>query len=159
MIRRPPRSTRTDTLFPYTTLFRSGKLRPEACSALDGIRELGRMCSGERHHRDRRIDVAEASGGKSDRSVRINKLARGIIGPSHCDRHVIPVNSRAGKKLYRACALRVGEAHRAIGFETLHLLRQRCSVLTRQLKEKPFEIAADLDIHAGRCSRRSEEHT
>src|SRR3546814_2585471 len=34
MIRRPPRSTRTDTLFPYTTLFRSlqtparGKLMP-----------------------------------------------------------------------------------------------------------------------------------
>src|SRR3546814_7295445 len=27
MIRRPPRSTRTDTLFPYTTLFRS-KVRP-----------------------------------------------------------------------------------------------------------------------------------
>src|SRR3546814_17534807 len=25
MIRRPPRSTRTDTLFPYTTLFRAGK--------------------------------------------------------------------------------------------------------------------------------------
>src|SRR3546814_19617765 len=25
MIRRPPRSTRTDTLFPYTTLFRSHK--------------------------------------------------------------------------------------------------------------------------------------
>src|SRR3546814_10847145 len=34
MIRRPPRSTRTDTLFPYTTLFRShvvpGCLTPEA---------------------------------------------------------------------------------------------------------------------------------
>src|SRR3546814_9800938 len=27
MIRRPPRSTRTDTLFPYTTLFRSRPLR------------------------------------------------------------------------------------------------------------------------------------
>src|SRR3546814_3427323 len=26
MIRRPPRSTRTDTLFPYTTLFRSASL-------------------------------------------------------------------------------------------------------------------------------------
>src|SRR3546814_20267188 len=26
MIRRPPRSTRTDTLFPYTTLFRSAEL-------------------------------------------------------------------------------------------------------------------------------------
>src|SRR3546814_3835436 len=34
MIRRPPRSTRTDTLFPYTTLFRSERLHvlpdPEA---------------------------------------------------------------------------------------------------------------------------------
>src|SRR3546814_14687856 len=28
MIRRPPRSTRTDTLFPYTTLFRSLEVRP-----------------------------------------------------------------------------------------------------------------------------------
>src|SRR3546814_3441697 len=27
MIRRPPRSTRTDTLFPYTTLFRSDRAR------------------------------------------------------------------------------------------------------------------------------------
>src|SRR3546814_17833444 len=27
MIRRPPRSTRTDTLFPYTTLFRSARIR------------------------------------------------------------------------------------------------------------------------------------
>src|SRR3546814_14868092 len=27
MIRRPPRSTRTDTLFPYTTLFRSSEQR------------------------------------------------------------------------------------------------------------------------------------
>src|SRR3546814_6042168 len=35
MIRRPPRSTRTDTLFPYTTLFRSAGLvratLPQAC--------------------------------------------------------------------------------------------------------------------------------
>src|SRR3546814_9673278 len=30
MIRRPPRSTRTDTLFPYTTLFRSPGALPEA---------------------------------------------------------------------------------------------------------------------------------
>src|SRR3546814_10501669 len=29
MIRRPPRSTRTDTLFPYTTLFRSSDLHPD----------------------------------------------------------------------------------------------------------------------------------
>src|SRR3546814_14112113 len=30
MIRRPPRSTRTDTLFPYTTLFRSGAVARRA---------------------------------------------------------------------------------------------------------------------------------
>src|SRR3546814_1159012 len=29
MTRRPPRSTRTDTLFPYTTLFRSGVHHPD----------------------------------------------------------------------------------------------------------------------------------
>src|SRR3546814_6782941 len=36
MIRRPPRSTRTDTLFPYTTLFRSPSspaMRPSKASA------------------------------------------------------------------------------------------------------------------------------
>src|SRR3546814_20063965 len=32
MIRRPPRSTRTDTLFPYTTLFRSWPSRMRATS-------------------------------------------------------------------------------------------------------------------------------
>src|SRR3546814_4077777 len=48
MIRRPPRSTRTDTLFPYTTLFRSERgsifqslqlqcmAREHACSPQDG---------------------------------------------------------------------------------------------------------------------------
>src|SRR3546814_5288889 len=45
MIRRPPRSTRTDTLFPYTTLFRSfvtrtraegtGSATPRRCSDRD----------------------------------------------------------------------------------------------------------------------------
>src|SRR3546814_3065481 len=32
MIRRPPRSTRTDTLFPYTTLFRSVGEAPHAAA-------------------------------------------------------------------------------------------------------------------------------
>src|SRR3546814_19039325 len=35
MIRRPPRSTRTDTLFPYTTLFRS-------CSSGDQAQRAGK---------------------------------------------------------------------------------------------------------------------
>src|SRR3546814_20774753 len=34
MIPRPPRSTRTDTLFPYTTLFRSNRLAQRVVAAL-----------------------------------------------------------------------------------------------------------------------------
>src|SRR3546814_10210866 len=46
MIRRPPRSTRTDTLFPYTTLFRS-QVPPHQVDA-DAVQERGR---GPGHHR------------------------------------------------------------------------------------------------------------
>src|SRR3546814_1860316 len=35
MIRRPPRSTRTDTLFPYTTLFRSSRAVQERVQLVD----------------------------------------------------------------------------------------------------------------------------
>src|SRR3546814_11557685 len=35
MIRRPPRSTRTDTLFPYTTLFRSAAIDPDGKALAD----------------------------------------------------------------------------------------------------------------------------
>src|SRR3546814_9552487 len=37
MIRRPPRSTRTDTLFPYTTLFRSDVLGGRAALVRDEV--------------------------------------------------------------------------------------------------------------------------
>src|SRR3546814_8464733 len=44
MIRRPPRSTRTDTLFPYTTLFRSAQQPPAVrgrnCGQRSRTREL-----------------------------------------------------------------------------------------------------------------------
>src|SRR3546814_18484400 len=36
MIRRPPRSTRTDTLFPYTTLFRSTRRQPAGAGGARG---------------------------------------------------------------------------------------------------------------------------
>src|SRR3546814_5166222 len=43
MIRRPPRSTRTDTLFPYTTLFRS----TDSCA---GNCEANCVCRNEEPH-------------------------------------------------------------------------------------------------------------
>src|SRR3546814_356583 len=40
MIRRPPRSTRTDTLFPYTTLFRSSGKPARAVKAAGATKKL-----------------------------------------------------------------------------------------------------------------------
>src|SRR3546814_3512680 len=40
MIRRPPRSTRTDTLFPYTTLFRSMHSDVDTVERAEIIRDL-----------------------------------------------------------------------------------------------------------------------
>src|SRR3546814_3033577 len=54
MIRRPPRSTRTDTLFPYTTLFRSDLLHGCLPFLDDGGRILRRQQrghDGQRHGR------------------------------------------------------------------------------------------------------------
>src|SRR3546814_12990900 len=62
MIRRPPRSTRTDTLFPYTTLFRS---LPTAQIAGEGStvgftgREMHQPCPGPRAEVDETVAVDE----------------------------------------------------------------------------------------------------
>src|SRR3546814_2282150 len=60
MIRRPPRSTRTDTLFPYTTLFRSParrdagrggcrrRCRHPARASVPAMRRQGRICERAR---------------------------------------------------------------------------------------------------------------
>src|SRR3546814_8701077 len=40
MIRRPPRSTRTDTLFPYTTLFRSRDALWRKARDMAGVQDL-----------------------------------------------------------------------------------------------------------------------
>src|SRR3546814_1785176 len=48
MIRRPPRSTRTDTLFPYTTLFRSparDQRHRYELSSISGRQDCSRICS------------------------------------------------------------------------------------------------------------------
>src|SRR3546814_9408577 len=45
MIRRPPRSTRTDTLFPYTTLFRSRPSPPRRRGSMNtAVPVLKRLC-------------------------------------------------------------------------------------------------------------------
>src|SRR3546814_2140123 len=48
MIRRPPRSTRTDTLFPYTTLFRSADDRNRRDILVRHAAEVMREAEGRR---------------------------------------------------------------------------------------------------------------
>src|SRR3546814_5414499 len=64
MIRRPPRSTRTDTLFPYTTLFRSNALLEDISgNYADGLAE-GRITEIQQATVERvLIDIANAQGG------------------------------------------------------------------------------------------------
>src|SRR3546814_11357946 len=61
MIRRPPRSTRTDTLFPYTTLFRSSVLAVAEDVGLDVERLKSDMKDPEIQAAiDRNLALAEA---------------------------------------------------------------------------------------------------
>src|SRR3546814_14025979 len=48
MIRRPPRSTRTDTLFPYTTLFRSMFVDIFA-GIVELVLDVGQIAAGHAH--------------------------------------------------------------------------------------------------------------
>src|SRR3546814_16572275 len=54
MIRRPPRSTPTDTLFPYTTLFRSDHHRRRVADVVADDAGERRL----RRHRDQSVDHA-----------------------------------------------------------------------------------------------------
>src|SRR3546814_8681335 len=73
MIRRPPRSTRTDTFFPYTTLFRSRRAidtLPDRPDALDAMRAAELIHAASRwfwsdpvRHREGRLDIRRARHG------------------------------------------------------------------------------------------------
>src|SRR3546814_11754825 len=89
MIRRPPRSTLTDTLFPYTTLFRS---RPDAASRpaarqgpgageADGGIGAAATHRGRGHGRNR--EPAVAGGIRRRRAARPGLLARRPLRRRH----------------------------------------------------------------------------
>src|SRR3546814_11620759 len=79
MIRHPPRSTLTDTLFPYTTLFRS--------RGLVGERHVGRACIDAAMHR--RIVAAHRI------DHRVNHRLRLLGG--RCGIEIVPAESEAGE--------------------------------------------------------------
>src|SRR3546814_10977712 len=78
MIRRPPRSTRTDTLFPYTTLFRSDLAVPVQESGLTDEREGSLRHGRSEEHTSElqslmRISYAVFCLKKKKKNTRINK--------------------------------------------------------------------------------------
>src|SRR3546814_1550220 len=89
MIRRPPRSTRTDTLFPYTTLFRSGDVY--ACIAGGGRIEQHLAIVG----RNQPIARAQRAALARDRIVQPNAEALDLVIQLHLD-------ATAGRALRRA---------------------------------------------------------
>src|SRR3546814_17463442 len=93
MVRRPPRSTRTDTLVPYTTLFRSHWVRPPAATsphaAASHRRNANEHAVGNRrtHH----IPSTHATGGPMDAKTlsiigAVIAVAIGSIGPAQIGR-------------------------------------------------------------------------
>src|SRR3546814_7460174 len=72
MIRRPPRSTRTDTLFPYTTLFRSIGTGPNTKASSDNALALGSNAAATNQN-----SVALGAGSTTDRD---NSVSVGSAG-------------------------------------------------------------------------------
>src|SRR3546814_5952126 len=102
MVRRPPRSTRTDTLFPYTTLFRSPARL--AAAELSGLRLSGLQPAGAHDRAGKCGASADLSRGKP------RKPARGR-------------NGRAGQG--GTCAL--GHAHTFRAFRRAAAARRDCA--------------------------------
>src|SRR3546814_19760359 len=69
MIRRPPRSTRTDTLFPYTTLFRSAKLRLIGDAVYDQDTLLPQIAVGFQYKHNNQPGVIAALGGGGHENI------------------------------------------------------------------------------------------
>src|SRR3546814_602435 len=83
MIRRPPRSTRTDTLFPYTTLFRSPHSRSAAGNRHSPrSSRIAGSCTASRSWPDRRPGPGRAAGaaGRGVRSVEAWEVSFRRIG-------------------------------------------------------------------------------
>src|SRR3546814_9711055 len=101
MIRRPPRSTRTDTLFPYTTLFRSIGLargHRHIVGHRDGKDAGNRVAVGDFRLRGRETEiqslgVAATARGMIQRALQLEVIAGRTAGRGGVDRKSTRLNS------------------------------------------------------------------
>src|SRR3546814_7789261 len=113
MLRRPPRSTRTDTLFPYTTLFRSalgGVVEPQAVRCTPALVQIFRR-RGVGVVKDRLldgdaaaiwivvcvlIDLGSDDAGKGGKGQHQQQVKRGLtqpLGPANHDQRDLGKNT------------------------------------------------------------------
>src|SRR3546814_12770498 len=98
MIRRPPRSTRTDTLFPYTTLFRS------SVRAAQYLRRLARDAragspQGMTERESAAIDIHDLARYPKFFDAGDRLAAEGLVDFDHIQ--IIPSNTRTSDRIAR----------------------------------------------------------
>src|SRR3546814_19846019 len=123
MIRRPPRSTRTDTLFPYTTLFRSFALIQEIRQFFDGplalsgsIANGGAVLAAEAMGADFAyvgsafIATDEANASDAYKQAIVDGAAADIVSTNYFPGGHRPAERRVGKACVSKCSWRWGLA-------------------------------------------------
>src|SRR3546814_20177397 len=120
MIRRPPRSTRTDTLFPYTTLFRSPEtaggpflalIRCEATA--DGRAQAVKACAMPIYHARRFVPVSTSLDRDVLRALAHLQLALDAHGAECAIRRELPFSGPVPTQIPLSLSL-PGPPHRQI---------------------------------------------
>src|SRR3546814_7422511 len=123
MIRRPPRSTRTDTLFPYTTLFRSLPQK-KALRASDANRQLfaERRVQLEAENLERRSEAQKIAGKLDGLSVVLVRAASesGQLYGSVTARDVADAITAAGVTVGRS-QVRLEKGLKQLGLEPIRV--------------------------------------
>src|SRR3546814_4451497 len=95
MIRRPPRSTRTDTLFPYTTLFRSHRRRVEAVvdQPLGDVVDTHPRLLGQRSQVDDALMGNQAAAPGVEHRVVVAQPSGDVVGSERSEEHTSELQS------------------------------------------------------------------
>src|SRR3546814_18974005 len=122
MIRRPPRSTRTDTLFPYTTLFRS---IPPNIGHKEAERQRTERAVGDNRQAPRRAKYRRRFGGNEERIEVCRCPAIEAVDSAIIDRRATPPDQPLPRGIGSEQRLR-SEARR-VGHECVSTFRSRWS--------------------------------
>src|SRR3546814_2614591 len=133
MIRRPPRSTRTDTLFPYTSLFRSLALRHVELAVAQPIANRSLVAQRNRSDMAERIALVDMAAGFADHENQLAFIVELLRRTRPHNRAIVP-DERTGK-----------------ANEQRRITRRRCAIA---IFPGPVGIV-DADAEAPRIDRKS----